>query len=155
MLRSSGFFKATRLLSQTIRWSQKDHLLVFMTAEAFSAGALSVATSFPGVSGSASGLPLGLNSLWFGAIFSFSNMLLGPLRLTFRTVCLKPVEDAFILMLYRGPGQHIFFVLTRTSADQKGPNPSSPTAKSEHTLVLAAFFQPDWPIFVILAVADG
>eukprot|EP00435_Cladocopium_sp_Y103_P061207 s597_g22.t2 len=74
-----GFFKATRLLSQTIRWSQKDHLLVFVTAEAFSAGALSVATSFPGVSGSASGLPLGLNSLWFGAIFSLSNMLLGLL----------------------------------------------------------------------------
>ena len=158
LLCSWGFFKATRLLSQTIRWSQKDHLLVFVTAEAFSAGALSVATSFPGVSGSASGLPLGLNSLWFGAIFSFSNMLLGPFRLTFRIVCLKPVEDAFFLMLYWGPGQHIFFVLPRTCADQKGSNPSSPTAKSEHALVilvLAAFLQPDQSMFGIPAVANG
>jgi len=72
-----GFFKSTRLLSQSIRRSQKDHLLVFVTAEAFSAGFLSVATSFPGVSGSASGIPLGLNSLWFGAFFSLFNMILG------------------------------------------------------------------------------
>ncbi|CAE7208209.1 UVR8, partial [Symbiodinium necroappetens] len=64
-------------LSQSIRRSQKDHLLVFVTAEAFSAGFLSVATSFPGVSGSASGIPLGLNSLWFGAFFSLFNMILG------------------------------------------------------------------------------
>ncbi|CAK9028006.1 unnamed protein product [Durusdinium trenchii] len=74
-----GFFKATRLLSQSIRWSQKEHLFVFVTSEAFSAGALSVCTSFPGVSGSAGGVPLGLNSLSFGAAFSLLNMVFGLL----------------------------------------------------------------------------
>eukprot|EP00439_Symbiodinium_sp_Y106_P044314 s5304_g5.t1 len=51
-------------LSQSIRRSQKDHLLVFVTAEAFSAGFLSVATSFPGDQRSSCGKATGEGLPW-------------------------------------------------------------------------------------------
>ena len=63
-----GFLKSTRLLCQTIRWSQREQLLVFVTCEAFSAGALSVTTSFVTFAPS--------QRLKFGAFLSAFNMSL-------------------------------------------------------------------------------
>mmetsp|Transcript_118793 Transcript_118793/g.378921 ORF Transcript_118793/g.378921 Transcript_118793/m.378921 type:complete len:472 (-) Transcript_118793:62-1477(-) len=71
-----GFFKSTRLLSQTMRRSQVANQLVFITSQGVSEGFLNVLTSFPDISGSAATVALSQGTVR-GVLYCIAQLLGG------------------------------------------------------------------------------
>jgi len=69
-----GFTKSTRLLTQTLRKTNPDHMMVFLQSHGFSIGFLNVSSSFPDVGEGARDIGFEFN-MFLGHMFIVVNMI--------------------------------------------------------------------------------